>query len=209
MHVPHYSGVSLPPAWGPLGGGYALRVFRSRCASEFCQPIPLFAGPLASLTICSPGRTSLGTGCHGAVSLEAPTPPSPMQTESSWLYRSMCRAGCRCTLGCISLFMCALPALPVAIEFLSILDLKLVVVPAEESGVRGVEREEVHFDALRGKGNGGDCHIGETVEWGMRIGLYGLNLRLFIKITDSSPCIFKVCFRFPCGLLLWQSLPFH
>ena len=60
--------------------------------------------------------------------------------------------------------------MPVAIEFLSILDLKLVVVPAEESGMRGVERKEVRFDVLRGKGNGGDRHIGETVEWGERMG---------------------------------------
>ena len=59
--------------------------------------------------------------------------------------------------------------MPVVVEFLSILDLKLVVIPAEELGMRGVEREEVCFDALRGKGNGGNCHIGETVEWGVRI----------------------------------------
>ena len=44
--------------------------------------------------------------------------------------------------------------MPVVIEFLSILDLKLVVVPAEESGMRGVERKEVCFDALRGKWRG-------------------------------------------------------
>ena len=135
--------------------------------------------------------------------------PSPMQTESSWLYRPMCRAGFGCTLGCVSLFMCALPVLPVVIEFLSILDLKLVVVPAEELGMRGVERKEVRFDALRGKGNGGDHHIGETVEWGERIGFDCLNLYLFIKITNCSSCIFKICFGLPCGFLLWQSLPFH
>ena len=136
-------------------------------------------------------------------------PPSPMQTESSWLYQSMCRAGYRRTLGRISLFTCTLPALPVAIKFLSILNLKLIIVPAEESGMRGIERKEMCFDALRGKGNGGDHHIGETVGWGERIGFDGLNLRLFIKITNSSSCIFKVCFRFPCGFLLWQSLPFY
>ena len=132
-----------------------------------------------------------------------------MPAESSWLYRSMCRAGCGRTLSCIGLFACALPALPVAIEFLSILDLKLVVVPAEELGMRGVERKEVRFDALRGKGNGGDRHIGETVEWGERMGFDCLNFCLFIKITNCSSCIFKVCFRFPCGFLLWKSFPFH
>ena len=121
----------------------------------------------------------------------------------------MCRAGCRHTLGCISLFACAFPALPVAVEFLLILDLKLIVVPSEESGVRGVERKKVRFDALRGKGNGGDRHIGETVERGVGMGFDGLNPCLFIKITNRSSCIFKVHCRFPCGFLLWQSLPFY
>ena len=92
-----------------------------------------------------------------------------MQTESSWLYWSMCRAGHRHTLSCISLFVCALPALPVAIEFLSILNLKLIVVPAKELGMRGIERKEMRFDPLRGKGDGRDRHIGETVEWGKRM----------------------------------------
>ena len=168
----------------------------------FCQPIPLFTGPQAPSAIYLAELVSAQV-VTVAVNHEASTLHSLVSAENSWLYWSMCRAGCGRTLGCVSLFACALPALPVAIEFLSILDLKLVVVPAKESGVRGVEREEVRFDALRGKGNEGDRHIGEMVEWGERMGFDCLNLCLFIKITNCSSCIFKVSFRLPGGFLLW------
>ena len=151
-----------------LGVGMRSGASDRQASVGFCQPIPLFTGPQAPSAIYLVELVSAQV-VTVAVNHEAFMLHSLVSAENSWLYRPMCRAGCGRTLGCISLFACAFPALPVSIEFLSILDLKLVVVPAKESGVRGIEREKVRFNALRGKGNGGDRHIGETVEWGERI----------------------------------------
>ena len=60
----------------------------------------------------------------------------------------------------VSLFVCTFPALPVLFEFLAIFFLELIIVPAEQTGVRSVKREEMCWCARRGNGNIGDVDVG-------------------------------------------------